>query len=248
MKLRMSLLVLFGIICGVATYAITVGEEPPLSYINNLKTCTKYNYSTESEYGNKMTYTIKGLLPNGRCEVNISSYIDYTNNKEAYNAAISLMSAFANAAGAPENKIQKGLPSAQDLTDESRDDMVCKFSKSEREALYNAYLKHDNKNPKPNVKDGNMEISFSTSKMSSYDKLMMKYGFSSAGPCVTLDQEGEYKNWEKYACEYSDTTCYVDIHKDGTRYVNCNPTKDKLNTQLINTVVNHAKSGKCIKL
>ena len=67
------------LIISTAVYAVTVGVEPPAQYINNLKTCTK---STVKDSGNTINeYTIKGKLPNGRCEVYISSYTNFEDPK-----------------------------------------------------------------------------------------------------------------------------------------------------------------------
>jgi len=61
------------------TYALTIGIEPPVQYINNLKTCTKSSIKINETQIQE--YTIKGKLPNGRCEVYISSYTNFADPK-----------------------------------------------------------------------------------------------------------------------------------------------------------------------
>lgn len=224
-------------------YAITIGGEPPEKFINNLKTCT-----VSKTTRNKNTieeYIIKGKLPNGRCEVYMSSYINFE-NKDTYDAAISMMQRFAQATD-KEQAQNIPIPTQEELIQKAKADKdvsVCKFSQKERLALYEAYQKHDGQNPPAEIKDGNVKISFSTDKMSSYDKLLFKYA---NGPCTTIDKSNQNKG-KKYACEYADTTCYITIYSDGLSTMKCTDDNNVNMGAYINKVKEHAKAGKCTLL
>ena len=108
-------------------YAMTLGVIPPENYIKNLKSCTKgvaVNNSTVYE-----TYTVKGLLPDGRCEVQIVSYTNFA-NKKVYDEFKSLYSSFYKDGKVPSQAemIEKGK--------QDKDIMTCKFTKEQRDALY----------------------------------------------------------------------------------------------------------------
>ncbi len=157
-------------------YAITLGLIPPENYIKNLKTCTKgvvVNNSTAYQ-----TYTVKGLLPDGRCEVQIVSYTNFA-NKEVYDGYKMLYSAFSKDGKVPSQAemIEKGK--------QDKDIMTCKFTQAQRDALYKAYyqsLGHKQPGGCTKTADGgtHCEYEISGSSMSPYDNLLMSY---SAGTC-----------------------------------------------------------------
>ncbi len=157
-------------------YAITLGLTPPENYIKNLKTCTKgvvVNNSTAYQ-----TYTVKGLLPDGRCEVQIVSYTNFA-NKEVYDGYKMLYSAFSKDGKVPSQAemIEKGK--------QDKDIMTCKFTQAQRDALYKAYyqsLGHKQPGGCTKTADGgtHCEYEISGSSMSPYDNLLMSY---SAGTC-----------------------------------------------------------------
>ena len=157
-------------------YAITLGLTPPENYIKNLKTCTKgvaVNNSTAYQ-----TYTVKGLLPDGRCEVQIVSYTNFA-NKEVYDGYKMLYSAFSKDGKVPSQAemIEKGK--------QDKDIMTCKFTQAQRDALYKAYyqsLGHKQPGGCTKTADGgtHCEYEISGSSMSPYEKLIMSYY---AGTC-----------------------------------------------------------------
>lgn len=235
-----------------AAYAIVVGVEPPASYINNLKTCTKSTLK-KTDNGMVQEYTIKGLLPNGRCEVSMSYYTDFSDPK-VYEGFKSMAKSFAGMAkdmakdkNIPDIK-DSDFPSQQEMIEQGKKEKqitVCKFSKDERTALYNAYQKHDSKNPPAKVENGNISFSFDSSKMSSYDKLMMKLN---GGPCSTYDAKDiSSANKEKrYACEYADTTCYWTDLGNGASTMSCTNEPEGVSTfKLMDKVKQHVKAGMC---
>lgn len=237
------------IMIGSIAYAITVGVEPPASYINNLKTCTK---STITEKGNSIQeYTIKGMLPNGRCEVYISSYTNFADPKvyEGYKTMAHAFSQMANDMAKDKSKqiTEADIPSQAQMIEQGKkekDIIVCKFSNNERKALINAYQKHDSKNPPAKVENGNISYSFDISKVSSYDKLMMKL----SGPCSTYDAEdiSSANKEKKYACEYADTTCYWTDLGNGASSMSCTNEDKTISTfKLMDKVKQHVKAGMC---
>lgn len=157
-------------------YAMTLGVTPPENYIKNLKSCTKgvaVNNSTVYE-----TYTVKGLLPDGRCEVQIVSYTNFA-NKKVYDEFKSLYSSFYKDGKVPSQAemIEKGR--------QDKDIMTCKFTQTQRDALYKAYyqsLGHKQPGGCTKTADGgtHCEYEISGSSMSPYDNLLMRY---SAGTC-----------------------------------------------------------------
>lgn len=152
--------------------AFTSGIEPPAKYINNLKTCTK----SYAKISGAMVedYTIKGLLPDGRCEVVSTRYVDFANN-QVYQNFVSMTKGFSGMTGKDSNV---KIPTQAYMIEKSKAEKttkVCKFTKQQRLALYNAYLKHDNKNSCVKHSDGTQSCSYSSANKSSYDKLMDSY-------------------------------------------------------------------------
>lgn len=236
------------IMIGSIAYALVIGVEPPAAYINNLKNCTR---STITEKGSSIQeYTIKGQLPNGRCEVYISSYTNFADPK-IYENYKSLMKSFAgmtndlNKNKKPFDIKDSDLPTQQEIIEKAKkekDITVCKFSKNERLALINAYQKHDSKNPPAKIENGSITFSFDSSKMSSYDKLMSTYN---NGPCSSYENSG-VQNKKKYACEYADTTCYWTDLGNGASTMSCTKKPENSNNfALMNKVQEHVKAGMC---
>ena len=235
--------------------AVTLGNEPPAEYINKLKTCTPG--TVKAQKGAMITeYSVKGMLPNGRCNVTITSYSDFS-NKEDYEQAKELFGGFVDMFESMSKNAGKAfdrskIPSADEvlkMAENEKDVLNCKFSKSERDALVTAWAKHDDKNPPPQKIDGGYSYSWDSSKMSSYDALMIEV---SQGPCETLSTgaDNDSKNWKKFACEYADTTCYIRISSNNSAAMHC--TKDAPQgvsmLDFISTVKKHAQSGMCSQL
>ncbi len=235
------------LIISTAVYAVTIGVEPPAQYINNLKTCTK---SSIKENGSLITeYTIKGKLPNGRCEVYLSNYTNFEDPK-VYEGFKTVTKSFAQMANNMEKDKSKQITDADIPTQaqmieqgkKEKDEMVCRFSENERKALYNAYQKHDSKNPPAKVENGNVSFSFDTSKMSSYDNLMLTL---SDGVCqIPNDPNGKSK---KYACEYADTTCYVTKYEKGFNSFKCTNDRD-IDFKTMDTIEKHINQGMCERI
>lgn len=232
------------IMIGSIAYAITVGVEPPASYINNLKNCTK---STITEKGNSIQeYTIKGMLPNGRCEVYISSYTNFADPKvyEGYKTMAHAFSQMANDMAKDKSKqiTEADIPNQAQMIEQGKkekDIIVCKFSDNERKALISAYQKHDSKNPPAKIENGSISFSFDSSKMSSYDNLMLTL---SDGVCQSPnDPNGKSK---KYACEYADTTCYVTKYEKGFSSFKCTNNRD-VSFKMMDTIEKHINQGMC---
>lgn len=250
MKKNLMIIGLISILLtGSLVYAITLGVEPPASYINNLKTCTKSTITQKDAVVSE--YTIKGLLPNGRCEVYMSSYTNFEDPK-VYEGFKTMSKAFAGMAkdmakdkNIPDIK-ESDIPTQQEMIIQGKKEKqitVCKFSRSEREALYNAYQKHDSKNPPAKFENGNISFSFDTNKMSSYDNLMMKLN---NGPCTTYEGTvSSSKKEKKYACEYSDTTCYWTVLKNGGSMSCTNEPKSGSTFDIMDKVEEHVKAGMC---
>ena len=225
--------------------AITVGTEPPAQYINNLKTCTKGTF--RSGNGEISEYTIKGALPSGRCEVEIRSYTDFSDPK-VYENYKRLSGAVINSFS-KENPDEIEFPTQQQMMAQAIKEMnitKCKFNTSERAQLYRAYLKHDNQNPPAKVTENQIKVSFSSEKMSSYDKLMMNMG-----SCISYDNDDPQgqKILAKYACEYADATCYYTKLGEGGYEVKCSNEPSKgIGANLMKTVDKHVKAGMCEKI
>lgn len=152
---------------GTIAYAFVTGIEPPASYINNLRNCIK---STVTQQGPSIIeYTIKGRLPDDRCEVYISDYTNFADSDvyEGFRVFGTIAKDIA--------KDDSPLPSQQEMIEQAKKAKVvhvCKFSRADRQALYNAYKRHDGKNP-AKAENGNTTVSLTLDAMSSYDKLMM---------------------------------------------------------------------------
>ena len=241
--------------------ATTNGDEPSKEVITAIKNCTKGQYKNKSQFSYIQEYNIKGLLPNGRCEFVVTSYTDFT-DKKAYENAQIVMGGFTDMAvsmakdqGKSVPKDALKLPTQAEMikmTEENKDVMTCKLSKKERDDLYSAWALHDDKNPLPKLdKNGHLQsFSFDSSKMSSYSNLMMTY---SQGPCEDKNGSIEFgdekpKSIKKYACEYSDATCYITIYelKDGdSSSMSCIGDDEKDTFGLMEKVKQHAKAGMC---
>lgn len=265
MKKIVILLGLFGIILfAINQYvsAVTVGVEAPKSFMENLRLCKKGSFKEISQNSLVSEYEIMGLTPNGRCEFSRTTYSDFT-NKDAYEGAISAYKGFYDMVASmakqqnsfvPDMKLPSQDEMIKSALDE-KDILICKLSKDEREALYQAWAKHDDKNPPAKyVNNGNRteySFSFSTDKMSSYDNLMMKYA---QGPC-SEDKDNAMKlndkapsSIKKYACEYADTTCYLTLYKyngEQSEGASMSCTGDRESFGLIDRVKKHAKAGMC---
>lgn len=236
-------LLLLGLLAiGSCVFAVPIGVEPPAEFMTALRTCTKGTYNAQ-EGGLVVSYTIKGKTQTGRCIVEYSDYTDFS-NKETYEGFVSLVKSLGgeklNPSDIPtqEQMIEQGL--------KEKDTMICKFNSKERERLYAAYKKHDG-NPTTTTKnpDGSTKYSFDSNKMSSYDSLMFEL---SLGPCEVLNSDFESLNVRStiYACEYSDTTCYVNKSSSGGMSATCSP--EKKGPMPWNTIEKHVNSGMCEKL
>lgn len=235
------------LIISTAVYAVTVGVEPPAQYINNLKTCTK---SSIKENGSLITeYTIKGKLPNGRCEVYLSNYTNFKDPKvyEGFKTVIKSFVQMANNLEKDKSKqitiTEADIPTQAQMIEQGKkekDEMICKFSEKERKALYDAYQKHDSKNPPAKFENGNVNFSFDSSKMSSYDNLM--HTLSNRVCQSPNDSNGKSK---EYACEYADTTCYVKEYKGGRSY-SC--TKEDIDFEKMDIIDKHVDQGICERI
>jgi len=233
--------------------AVTVGVEPPSSFINALKNCTKGTFK-DKQHSMITEYNIKGLLPNGRCEFTQTITHDFS-DKEDYETAKMMLGGFTDMAKSmakqSNQKIPNDTPTVDDMIKQIQSEKevsVCKLSKKERDDLYNAYQKHDGKNPPAQKTADGISFSWDSSKMSSYDHLMMTYA---QGPCSSND-EIEYggekpKTSKKYACEYADTTCYITIYtfNGGAKSSTMTCTGDRSTFGLIDKVQKHAESGMC---
>lgn len=219
-KILISTGIISVITMGTISFAITVGFQPPAKYMENLRTCTKSTF-TNNTTSHTQEYTIKGKLPNGRCEVNIVTYSDFTKD-EVYKQYITAAKNF----GMPVEQ----LPSRQKLIAEIEKDKVhtiCKLSDNERKALYDAYKKHDSH----------------PGQMSSYEKLM---GDLENGPCFNYQNNNmNSKNRTTYVCEYADTTCYWNDYDNGTSQMNCSKLPPDRTFKIMNTVHEHVKAGMC---
>ncbi len=165
--------IILGIISIVTAGSIAIAaasnNEPPQEYINNLKSCKT---STIDKNGATIEqYTIKGLLPDGRCDVEISSYTNFADPK-IYEGFITILKGFGG-----ENIKESDIPTQAQMIEQGKKEKTitrCKFTKEQRYALHAAYLKHDGKNNCV-TKNGTTSCHFSTSDMSSYNRLMMNY-------------------------------------------------------------------------
>lgn len=170
--------ILLGTIClltaSSVVIAATSNNEPPQEYINNLKICKESSINKEGSTVNQ--YNIKGLLPDGRCKVEISSYTNFADPK-IYEGFITILKGFAG-----DNLKESDIPTQAQMIEQGKKEKTvttCKFTKEQRYALHAAYLKHDGKN-NCITSNGTTSCHFSTSDMSSYDRLMLNY---STGTC-----------------------------------------------------------------
>ncbi len=174
-KFLISVSILSLMLAGTVIAATTNNNnEPPQEYINNLKSCKESSVNKEGSTVNQ--YTIKGLLPDGRCEVEISSYTNFADPK-IYEGFITIMKGFAG-----DKLKESDIPTQAQMIEQGKKEKTithCKFTKEQRYALHAAYLKHDGKNNCV-TNGGTTNCHFSTSDMSSYDRLMMNY---SVGTC-----------------------------------------------------------------
>lgn len=234
--MKKFLLLLGVLFLGTCVFAVTIGVEPPAKFMTSLKNCTPSTYK-EKQNGLALSYSIKGKTSSGRCIVEFSEYTDFS-NRETYNGYIAMISSLAG------DKIKQAkIPTQEQMIVQGKKEqttMVCKFSKDERQNLYDAYLLHDDNSKSETLNpDGTISYSFDSSKMGSYDRLMMKY---SQGPCADKSN----KPLPMYACVYADTTCYVRMREGGAYSVSCSPDKDGFNH--MNKVIEHAKSNMCERL
>lgn len=201
--------------------AIIIGIETPPSYIHNLKNCTPSTAKTQGSNGVTYQFEIKGLLPNGKCEVNI---IETENSDE-------ILGILKNFSGNLKNsfKVKYAEPNIT----------TCKFSKSERDKLIAAYYKHDDKYETI----ANTKI-FDKDKMSSYDKLMYEYYDDI---CISNQGFQVHKN-RKFICEYADATCTYEEHEDGSSENFCSKSKSEFKMQdfsIYDKVKKHVEAGYC---
>lgn len=151
-------------------FAVTIGTEPPAEYMNALKDCKSGTFKT-TDNALFVEYIIKGRI-NGKCHIQTSSHV--VHNEETYNLAVSIIKSFGG------DKIKDSdIPTMEEMNKQAlleKDIYACQLSDKEINDLYNAYLKHDSQNPPAKTdKDGGISISFSTDKISSYDKLLTSY-------------------------------------------------------------------------
>lgn len=249
-KILLLLSVLASITC---VYAVTIGVEPPVSYINSLKTCTAGTFSTKNN-GLISEYKIKGKLPNGRCEVQMTDKYDW-DDPQTEKDARAILGMFSNMATdmAGEKKLNdQQLDQVMKEVKQSKSEITtCRFSQQERNDLVKAYNLHDGKQDPGEVKrdaNGNLisfKGSFSTDKMSSYDGLMMKYGNAI---CKTTEN-GKPDTSKVWACEYSDTTCYYSDLGNGGSSLSCTKENPNISTfKLMDKVREHVKAGYCEKV
>lgn len=245
------------LLTGGIVYAISLGIEPPDSYIYNLNTCTKSSIK-KNVNGMVMEYNIKGLLPNGRCEVHMSDYMDYSNPKtyENFKKMIEPFTEMAKDMSKDKKTTQNiKIPSQQEMIKQGKKLTVCKFSKGERLALVNAYKKHDGNAQNSKVENGHTTYSFDFSKISSYEKLMLhlyNYGpcnYYDPGEIPSADKEKDVSSEKTYVCKYADTTCYwTDSDKNGSAVSCTNENKSISSFEIKNKVREHVKTGMCQRL
>ena len=183
MKKNLSVISIISLLAvGSAVIAMTLGVEPPASYINNLKTCKASTKTIKNAAVS--VYTIKGKTADGRCEVVLSSYTNFADKKvyENFKAfALSMSKSFGKEIN------ESNIPTQAQMIEAGRKETQvtsCKFTQEQIDALYEAYQKHDGKNNCSSSDKGGVNCKFSTANMSSYDKLMMNY---SMGTCTTTE-------------------------------------------------------------
>lgn len=221
-KFFLSTSIISMITIGSIGFALTNGSLPPAKYIENLRTCTKSTIINKTP-SHTQEYSIKGKLPNGRCEVSIITSTNYANN-ETYKQSIEM----AKGLGIPAQK----LPSQQQLiqnADEHTVCTICKLNDNERKVLYDAY-QNDRK-----------------LGQNTYWKFMNKFD---EGPCLTRYKNdlNDIKNRKTYACEYADTTCYWTDLGGGASSVACTKEPPGGIFPFLKTVEKHAKAGFCPRI
>jgi len=174
-------IVIISVTAGAALAAYTIGQKPPVGFINNLPLCKASNFKTNTN-GYLSQYTINGRQADGRCKVTITGYLDYS-NPQTYKDVISVMKMFTE--GMSKEKIKESdIPTQAEMikqAQEEKDVTVCKFTKTQINSLVQAYKQNDwNQNSGSVKRDKNGNItefsgSFSSSKMSTYDKLMFSF-------------------------------------------------------------------------
>ncbi len=240
-----KLLMVFGILvigsCVFADIFGIVNDEPPEEFMAAFKTCTNGTYKTQKD-GQIRSYTIKGKTQTGRCIVEYTHYVDYS-NKKTYDSLVRYGKSFSIGGvyiepeiPTQEEMIKLGL-SEKTIT-------TCKFNSKERDSIYAAYQKHDS-TKKPDGSD----LFFDFSDRSSYDHLMEGY---LRGPCESryvVPTDAQRNRDAIYACEYSDTTCYMHKNSSGStteRSLICIPGREgKLPWDIVEK---HVKSGMCEKI
>ncbi len=174
MKKIITALSTIGIIfIGLYSKAFIIGVEPPADYMNNLRNCTKSTIKTNGTTVDE--YIIKGILPDGKCEVEHLSYTNFA-DLQVYNGFIG----FIKAVGGDKIK-ESDIPTQAQMIEQGKKEKIiqtCRFTTEQRKALHAAYLKHDNGNACKKMPDGSQHCTFSTESMSSYDKLMLHYSSS----------------------------------------------------------------------
>lgn len=156
-----------------SAYTFIMGVEPPASYMNNLRNCTKSTVKTDGATVDE--YTIKGLLPDGKCEVEHSNYTNFA-DPQVYSGFVG----FTKALGGDKLK-DSDIPTQAQMIEQGKKEkfvQICRFTNEQRKALHAAYLKQDNGKACKTMPDGSQKCTFSTDSMSSYDKLMLEYADS----------------------------------------------------------------------
>lgn len=172
-KIITSLSIICIVAIGLYSQAFVVGVEPPAAYMNNLRNCTPSFTKTEDATVDE--YTIKGILPDGRCEVIHSNYTNFA-NPQVYNGFVG----FTKALGGEKIK-ETDIPTQAEMIEKGKKEKkttTCRYTTEQRKALHAAYLKHDNGNACKKLPDGSQQCTFSTNSMSSYDKLILQYANS----------------------------------------------------------------------
>lgn len=167
------------LLAGGIAAAVTIGMgEPPAAYINNLKTCKQSYAKTGTSYIQE--FKINGKLTDGRCSVTLTSYTNL-DNPQTLKDALFVAKAFMEGSNSTvsDDELIKKIKSGNKKSVDN-----CKFTQEQINSLVTAYAKHDGTNPQGSTtrdKDGNLtgfSGSFSTSNMSSYDKLMTSMMYS----------------------------------------------------------------------
>lgn len=208
------------------SYAVVINSEPPVNYINNLKTCTKGIFRINNELVEE--YEIKGKLPNGRCEVNINQYKNYSNPKVYENYKIKQRT-FDSSSNT--NTYKRPIEAQTQMIEQAKREKLiteCSFSNNELDELYKAYQ---------NKTSG------------AYNKLMEKYDNQS---CASY-KIGEYylkRPIAKYICEYADTACYYTGYNNNRHFIKCTEDHGQIaNPEKRYKIIHeHVEKGLCSKI